>query len=286
MRTFRTLWRVLVGALLLSFAFSASAAESKVIKIGTLPWEDVMPLTGIAKRFLEKEGYTVQVTTFADWGIAFSALSRGDVDLMVSQINYVTADYWKRNKDRMEKVATASHGLRQGLVVPAYVPINSIDQLNSIKDQVGGKIIGIEAGSGVMQETANAVKQYGLQYQLVEGSTAAMIAQLQSAIERKQPIVTMLWQPSWMDMKFKVKYLDDPKHVFAPPQTYYWIAKKGWSAANPHAREAMASMFVPIDDITRINTAVNDGKTMDQALDGWWKDHSDLINRWAVLSSN
>ena len=171
------LWRLLAGALMLCFAFSVSAADNKTIKIGTLPWEDTLPLTGIAKRFLEKEGFTVQVTTFADWGIAFSALTRGDVDLMVSHINYVTADYWKKNKDRLEKVSTASHGLRQGLVVPAYMSINSIEQLNSIKDQVGGKIIGIEAGSGVMQETANAIKQYGLQYQLVEGSTAAMIAQ-------------------------------------------------------------------------------------------------------------
>ncbi|WP_322034744.1 glycine betaine ABC transporter substrate-binding protein, partial [Burkholderia sp. BCC1970] len=70
-------------------------------------------------------------------------------------------------------------------------------------------------------------------YTLVDGSTAAMVAQLQSTLERKQPMVTILWTPSWMVQKFKVKFLNDPKHVFAPPQTYYWIAKKGFSQANP-----------------------------------------------------
>ena len=47
-----------------------------------------------------------------------------------------------------------------------------------------GKIVGIEAGSGLMRDAANAVKQYGLKLQLVEGSTAAMTAALKSAIDR------------------------------------------------------------------------------------------------------
>ncbi|KWF83863.1 glycine/betaine ABC transporter, partial [Burkholderia cepacia] len=236
--------------------------EKTVIKLGTMGWEDLMPITLITKRLLEKEGYQVKVTNFSEWGIAFAALSRGDVDMLASQINYVASDYWSKNKERLEKVSVVSHGLRQGIVVPDYMPINSIEQLNSVKGQVGGKIIGIEPGSGVMRETANAIKQYGLDYTLVDGSTAAMVAQLQSTLERKQPIVTMLWTPSWMIQKFKVKFLNDPKHVFAPPQTYYWIAKKGFSQANPRVREVVASEFISIDDITRINGEVKDGKTM------------------------
>ncbi|WP_322034741.1 glycine betaine ABC transporter substrate-binding protein, partial [Burkholderia sp. BCC1970] len=77
-----------------------------------------MPITLITKRLLEKEGYQVQVTNFSEWGIAFAALSRGDVDMLASQINYVAADYWSKNKERLEKVSVVSHGLRQGIVVP------------------------------------------------------------------------------------------------------------------------------------------------------------------------
>jgi len=278
------LLRVIAVAVLCVFAAITQAAEKTTIKIGTLPWEDVLPLSDIAKRFLEKQGFKVEVTSFPDWGIAFAALGRGDVDMMISHINYVTADYWKKNAQRLEKVSVASHGLQQGLVVPDYMPIKSIEELNSIKDQVDGKIIGIESGSGVMQETSDAIKRYNLQYTLVEGSTAAMTAQLQSAIERKAPIVTMLWKPSWMDMKYKVRYLEDPKGAYAPAQTYYWIAKKGFSTENPRAREAVASMYVPIDDITAINLSVNEGMTMDQAVAKWWQQNTTLIDKWAVMS--
>lgn len=277
------LLKLLTVAVLCLCAVIAQAAD-KTIKIGTLPWEDVVPMSEVAQRFLEKQGFTVEITTFPDWGIAFAALGRGDVDLMVSQINYVTADYWKKNAQRLEKVSVISHGLRQGLVVPDYMPIKSIDELNSIKDQVDAKIIGIESGSGVMQETNEAIKRYNLQYSLVDGSTAAMTAQLQSAIERKAPIVTMLWKPSWMDQKFKVRYLDDPKGAYAPAQSYYMIAKKGFSEANPRARESLASVYVPIDDITVINGSVNDGMSMEQAVGKWWSANSPLIEKWSVMA--
>ena len=72
-----------------------------------------------------------------------------------------------------------------------------------------------------------------------------------------------------MTQKFDIKFLKDPKGVFPPPQTYYWIGQKGFSEANPQAREIIASVFVPKDDITAMNGAVKDGKTMDQAVAEW-----------------
>jgi glycine betaine/proline transport system substrate-binding protein len=30
--------------------------------------------------------------------------------------------------------------------------------------------------------------------------------------------------------KYDVKFLKDPKNIFAPPQGYYWIGQKGFSA--------------------------------------------------------
>jgi glycine betaine/proline transport system substrate-binding protein len=131
-----------------------------------------------------------------------------------------------------------------------------------------------------MRDTANAVKAYGLKYQLVEGSTAAMTAALKSAIDRKEWILTTLWEPSWMMQKYDVTFLKDPKGVFPLAMTYNWIGQKGFSAANPHAREVLASVFVPLADITEINGEVKDGKTVDQAVADWVKSHADLIKRW------
>lgn len=281
----RNLLKKLAVTALVALGMSASQAQDKVVRMGSMNWDDITPISLISKKFLEKQGYKVELTSFSEWGIAYGALAKGDIDILTSQVNYIAYDYWAKNKNRLEKVSVVSHGLAQGIVVPSYMPVDSIEQLNDVKDKVGGKIIGIEPGSGLMRETGAAVKEYGLKYQLVDGSTAATMAQLQSALERKQPIVTVLWTPSWMAQKFDVKFLKDPKHVFAPPQSYYWIAKKGFSAKNPRAREALASVYLPLEENTRINAEINAGKTMEQAVDAWWKQNTTLIERWSVMAS-
>jgi glycine betaine/proline transport system substrate-binding protein len=259
--------------------FSAKA-EEKTITVGTMSWEDLTPITGITKKVLEDSGYTVKVVSFSEWGIAYAALSKGDIQLLASQTDYVAQDYWDKNKRRLEKISPVSHGLYQAIAVPKYVTIDSMDQLNDNADKFGGKIIGIEPGSGLMRDAGKAAKDYGLKLQLVEGSTAAMTAALKSAIDRKEWVAVTVWEPSWMMQRYDVKFLKDPKGVFPPPQSYYWIGQKGFSAEYPHAREVIASVYVPLADITAINGAVNDGKTMDQAVKEWTDSHADLLKRW------
>jgi glycine betaine/proline transport system substrate-binding protein len=278
--------RAALGAVaILGMASGSGHAEEKTIRMGTMSWEDLTPITGITKKVLEDAGYKVEVTSFSEWGIAYAALAKGDTQVMVSQTDYVAHDYWNRNKNRLEKISAASHGLYQGVAVPKYVTIDSVEQLNESADKFGNKIIGIEPGAGLMRDTANAVSTYGLKLKLLEGSTAAMTAALKSAIDRKEWIAVTLWEPSWMTQKFEVKWLNDPKGVFPPPQSYYWIGQKGFSEKNPRARELLASVYVPLADITAINGAVKDGKTMDDAVSDWLKNHADLVKRWSNIKS-
>lgn len=204
---------------------------------------------------------------------------------MISEIDYVAQDYWNKNKSRLEKVSIMSHGLFQAFAVPSYVSINSMEELNASADQFSGKIIGIEPGSGLMRESANAIEEYDLDLQLVEGSTAGMTAALKAAFDRKEPIVVTLWDPTWMFQKFDMKFLADPKGVFSPPQSYNLIARKGWSEEQPEAREILAGVFMPIDQIRAINTAVSDGQTMDQAIQDWIAANGGLIERWQNIKS-
>ncbi|WFU12419.1 glycine betaine ABC transporter substrate-binding protein (plasmid) [Rhizobium sp. CB3090] len=281
----KALWKALCAAAMVGMSMLPAHAEDKSITVGTMSWEDLTPITGITKKVLEDAGYTVKVVPFSEWGIAYAALSKGDIQILASQTDYVAQDYWDKNKKRLEKISPVSHGLFQGVAVPKYVPIDSMDQLNANADKFGGKIVGIEPGSGLMRDTANAVKGYDLKLQLVEGSTAAMTAALKSAVDRKEWIAVTIWEPSWMMQKYDVKFLKDPKGIFPPPQSYYWIGKKGFSADYPHAREVIASVYVPLADITAINSAVNDGKTMDEAVKAWTDSHADLLKRWENIKT-
>ncbi|RWP42012.1 glycine betaine ABC transporter substrate-binding protein [Mesorhizobium sp.] len=281
----KTLWKALCAAAMVGMTMLSAHAEEKNITVGTMSWEDLTPITGITKKVLEDSSYTVKVVPFSEWGIAYAALSKGDIQILASQTDYVAQDYWDKNKNRLEKISPVSHGLFQGVAVPKYVTIDSMDQLNDNADKFGGKIVGIEPGSGLMRDTANSVKAYDLKLQLVEGSTAAMTAALKSAVDRKEWIAVTIWEPSWMMQKYDVKFLKDPKAVFPPPQSYYWIGRKGFSAENPHAREVLASVYVPLADITAINSAVNEGKTMDEAIKDWTESHADLLKRWENIKA-
>lgn len=276
----KKIWKAICAVAVAGVMCLPVHAEENTITMGTMTWEDLTPITGITKKVLEDAGYTVKVVEFSEWGIAYAALSKGDVQVLASQTDYAANDYWNKNKNKIEKLSPVSFGLYQGLAVPSYVDIDSIEQLNANAEKLGGKIIGIEPGSGLMNDAANVVKAYDLKLKLVEGSTTAMTAALKSAADRKEPVVVTVWDPSWMTKKFDLKFLKDPKGIFPPLQGYYWIGHKGFAESNPRARELMASVYVPITDITAMNAEVKDGKTMDQAIKGWTDSHGELLKRW------
>ena len=277
------IWKALCALTVAGLLSLPVQAEEKTITMGTLSWEDLTPITGITKKVLEDAGYTVNVINFSELGIAFAALSKGDIQVLAAQTDYAAQDYWNKNKNRLEKLSPVSFGLYQAIAVPQYVTIDSMDELNANADKFGGKVIGIEPGSGVMNDAAKAVDDYGLKLKLLDGSTAAMTAALKSATDRKEWVAVTIWEPSWMAQKFDLKFLKDPKGSFSPPQGYYWVAHKGFAQAYPHAREVMASVYVPLADITAINGAMKDGQTVDQAVQSWADKHPDLLKRWGNI---
>lgn len=275
-----------IGATVIAAVLTAPAfAQDKTITIGTMSWEDLTPITGITKTVLESKGFTVEVEEFSEWGIAFAALTKGDIDIMASQTDYVAHDYWTKNMDKLEKISPVSHGLYQAIAVPSYVTINSMDELAANADKFSGEIIGIEPGSGLMRDVTAANDAYATGMELVEGSTAGMTAAIDAAMSREEWIAVTVWEPSWMMQKYDVKFLKDPKAVFPGPQSYYWIGTAGFSAANPAAREAIASVYVPLADITAINGAMNEGKTMEEVVADWTAAHADLLGRWTAIKS-
>lgn len=282
----KKLMKSLCAVALAGMTLFSAHAEEKSITMGTLSWDDLTPITAVTKKVLEDAGYTVKVTTFSEWGIAFAALSKGDVQLLASQVNYISQDHWDKNKSRLEKLSPVSHGLFQAFAVPKYVPIDSTDQLNANADKFGGKIVGIEPGSGLMRDAKTAVTSYGIKLKLVEGSTAAMSAAVKSATDRKEWVVATVWEPSEFMKKYDLKFLKDPKGVFPPPQTYYWLANKGFSAKYPIARELIAGVYLPLEDLNDINHAMSDGKKLDDLMKDWYGSHTDLMKRWSNIKKD
>jgi glycine betaine/proline transport system substrate-binding protein len=66
-------------------------------------------------------------------------------------------DYWADYGENLVVLGEAFSEGTTGLVVPAYVTINSIEELNANKDKFKGEIIGIGGGAGIHANTVKAI---------------------------------------------------------------------------------------------------------------------------------
>src|SRR5690606_8827310 len=103
----------------------------------------------------------------------------------------------EKSKDKVENLGPNLEGTQLGLVVPDYVPIQSIEELSAVSDRFNNEIIGIDPGAGIMKGAQTAIQKYRLPLRLVQGSDAAMTASLSKAISKKQWIVITGWKPHW-----------------------------------------------------------------------------------------
>ncbi|QIE47777.1 glycine betaine ABC transporter substrate-binding protein (plasmid) [Pseudohalocynthiibacter aestuariivivens] len=264
----------------------ALAEESNKIKMGVMQWETMVMNSDITRNLLQRHGFEVEEIEFQEWGVAFAAMGKGDVDIMISHPDYAAADYWERNARKLEKLSVVSYGYNAGLIVPSYVTIDSIDELNDHKDKFDGKIIGVEPGSGMMRQSENVVEEYDLDFRIIEGSGPVAVAALKSAMDREEWMVSMYWTPSWVFQEFDVKFLKDPKGVQEPTETYVWLAKKGFAVDHPKAREVIASVFVPESGLTQMTGWVKDGASIDEAVARWEEANANRLDRQAVIGND
>lgn len=228
----RKLFAVALSLLLLATTAAFAASKGKV-RIAYVEWDCATASTMVAKAALEKMGYEVETLPVAAAAM-WQALGSGDVDAILTAWLPVThADYYAKVQDKVEKVSVIASGAKLGWAVPAYVNINSIEQLNANADKFDNKIIGIDPGAGLMKLSEQAIKDYGLKLELMEGSGATMTAALADAIKRNKWVVVTGWSPHWMFGKWDLKYLDDSKGVLGAEEQIEALVRKGLRKDQP-----------------------------------------------------
>ena len=173
-----------IAGILLTFVSCGDNGKSKKISIAYANWSEGIAMTNLAKAIFEDQGYDVKLLN-ADLAPIFTSISRKKADVFMDVWMPVTMeDYMKQYGDKLEVIGDIYDGARIGLVVPDYVTINSIEELNAEKERFSGQIVGIDAGAGIMKATDQAIKDYGLDYKLMTSSGPAMTASLKKAIKQ------------------------------------------------------------------------------------------------------
>lgn len=259
------------------------AADTKpTIKIGYVEgWDDSVATTNVAARIIEKRlGYPVQIVPVAA-GMMWEGVSRGDLDATLSAWLPVThAAYWDKYKTKVVDLGANFTDARIGLIVPADVKASSIADLESQKSEFGGRIVGIDAGAGVMAKTSDAIKAYNLDYQLMPSSGTAMTAELARSMHANKPVIVTGWAPHWMFAKWKLKFLDDPKKVYGGAEHVDNVINPDLETkAKPVVAFLKQFQWKP-GEIDSVMLSAQNGTKPDAAADAWIAAHPDRVNSW------
>ncbi len=261
---------------------SSGQAEPKgKVKLGYVEWDSEIASTNVVKEVLEsKLGYEVE-TIAVKAGLMFTGLAQSDFDgIVAAWLPATHADYYEQNKDNFEDLGPNLEGAKIGLVVPAYVDIDSIEDLNSVKDKFDGKIIGIEPGAGIMRATEEAIEQYGLDYELIDSSSAAMAASLKSAVEKNEWIAVTGWTPHWKFARWDLKYLEDPKEIYGGTEHISTLVRLGLKEDMPEVYNFLDNFYWEPADMEAVMVKIQDGMSPEEAAKEWVEENSDKVEAW------
>ncbi|GGU95262.1 hypothetical protein GCM10010260_33340 [Streptomyces filipinensis] len=273
-----------------SEAAGPDIGKGKEIRIGYIPWDEGIASTFLWKEILEERGFKVTTTQYTA-GPLYTGLATGQLDFQTdSWLPTTHAEYWKKYGTQLDDLGKWYGPTSLELTVPSYVrDVNSLADLKDHASEFGGKIVGIEPSAGMMGLLKSKVlKEYGLQgsYDVIDGSTSAMLSELRRAYTKKQPVVVTLWSPHWAYSDYDLKKLKDPRGAWGEGDGVHTLARKGFAADNPQVGRWLKDFSMTEKQLTGLESQIQKaGKGEEQdAVRGWLRRHPGLLDHWAPVA--
>ncbi len=287
--------------------------ESKdPIKLTLHDWSGQLITTNIMAEVLKNGGYNVELVQ-ADYLAQFTGLKTGDV--------HVAMEMWETTgREAMDEAiatGTVENFGETGMEAveewwyPAYVKekcpgLPNWEALNDCADVFAtaetapkGRYLGAPVTWGGFDD--ERVEALGLNYEVVHaGTDAALFAELQSAYDRKAPILLWVYAPHWAQIKFEGEWIEFPTYT---PECYSdpaWgsnpdmaydcgkprgpIWKVGWAGVKdkwPGAYNAIKAFNISNDEMAAMIAAVDlDGAALDAVVAEWMSENEERWSAW------
>jgi glycine betaine/proline transport system substrate-binding protein len=252
-----------------------------VIKLGYVQWACAEASTHLAQAvIMDKLGYDVSVVSLEAGGL-YAGMAEGDIDAQTTAWLPVThKDYMDQYGDQIDDYGNLYNDARIGLVVPEYVEIDSIEELNEFAEKFGGRIVGIDGGAGIMRATEQAIEDYGLELELIESSDMAMTAALADAYMEEEWIVVTGWTPHWKFASFDLKFLEDPKGIYGGSEDIRVMARQGLDEDAPDVANFLKNYFLEDYQLGAVIGAIAEGAEPLDAARDWIAENEDVVQGW------
>ncbi|WP_327280121.1 ABC transporter permease/substrate binding protein [Streptomyces sp. NBC_01205] len=263
-------------------AGAGGIGKGRKISIGYIPWDEGIASTYLWKELLERRGFQVEARQL-ELGALFTGMAGGQVDFQTDAWLPVTqAQYWEKYGNKLDDLGSWYGPTSIELSVPSYMKdVTSLADLKGKGAEFKGRIIGIEPSAGAMGILkGKLLKEYGLdgEYQVVDGSTPGMLAELKRAYEKQEPVAVVLWSPHWAYASYDLKKLQDPKGAWGKGDGIHTLARKGFAADEPEVASWLRSFKLTEAQLTGLEAKIQDaGKGKEQqAVRRWLNDHPEI----------
>jgi glycine betaine/proline transport system substrate-binding protein len=131
-----------------------------------------------------------------------------------------------------------------------------------------------------MLQAKKAIEQYGLNFELVPTSDAAMAAAFKAAYDKKDPIVVTSYCPHYLCALYDVKFLDDTKGIYLSAQDYH-LVRRGFRSDFPRAATFLARFTLTSDKLsTMLKWMETDKIKAEAAADRFVQANPELVWFW------
>jgi glycine betaine/proline transport system substrate-binding protein len=281
-----TLVLAVVGVLAVGCGGLGAAAGGEKLTLGYIEWDENVAVSTLTKVLLEEElGYEtveLQRSNVAVLKQVYEGVAEGELNAFQDVWLPNQENYLREVEDDVEHLDPWFEGkTSQGIAVPYYMDVRSLPQLDHAGTDL---IIGIEPGSAVMPQIHNKViSGYDLDMKLVEGSTSAMLSELDRAYKMREPIVFFGWSPHWMNTRYDFRYLKDPKDLqggFNNSAQISSIVNADLSEDDPTAYAFIRAVSLDEEQINQMEADINEAGDPDAGVKAWLEENRSVVQPW------
>ena len=266
-------------------------AGANQLTLGYIEWDENVAVSNLTKVVLEGElGYEVElrVTNESVVQQVFRDVAKGDLNAFQDVWMPNHEDYLSEVEDDVEHLDRWFEGeTAQGLAVPYYMDVRSLSELDQAETDL---IIGIEPGSAVHPQIKNEViPGYDLEVVLVEGSTPAMLDELEKAYREREPMVFYGWSPHWMNARYDFRYLEDPRDLqgrFNNPAEISSIVDEDLADDDSAAHAFLEAISLDEGQINDLESEIIAAGLADpeKGVRNWLEDHRSIVEPWITAA--
>ena len=245
---------ILILIMALTVLGGYSKVEAGTISFGEPDWTGIRAKNAVANQILEKIGYETETTIAADEALHHS-LATDNLDVHLGSWMPSVEAILEEIENDIDIVATNMDEGIYTLGVPSYVweaGVRSFADLADHAEKFDKTLYLGPVGWPFSEAMAEAIESdtYGLgDWEIKNSSTPAMLAQMERAVQNEEWIVTLAWRPHWMNYIMDIKYLEDPKEIWADPESWVnTLARTGLENDHPQVYKFLEQFKVDVED--------------------------------------